>query len=54
MIMAKVRDSAKKARHTKATRQAKGVPTWVIVKTNRHVRTNPKKRNWRQRKLGYR
>ena len=52
--MARVKDTSKKNRLTKATRQAKSVPTWVIVKTNRKVRTNPKRRNWRQRKLGLR
>jgi large subunit ribosomal protein L39e len=52
--MTKVKDAAKKNRLQKATRQAKSVPTWVIVRTNRHVRTNPKRRNWRQRKLGIR
>ncbi|HXW37053.1 MAG TPA: hypothetical protein VEJ36_04020 [Nitrososphaerales archaeon] len=52
--MTKPKDSAKKNRLTKATRQTKSVPTWVIVRTNRHVRTNPKQRKWRQRKLGFR
>jgi large subunit ribosomal protein L39e len=52
--MARVKDASKKKRLAKATRQARSVPTWVIVKTNRHVRTNPKQRNWRQRKLGLR
>ena len=50
--MARVKDTSKKIRLAKATRQAKSVPTWVIVRTNRKVRTNPKRRNWRQRKLG--
>ena len=50
--MARVKDKSKKNRLAKATRQAKSVPTWVIVRTNRKVRTNPKRRNWRQRKLG--
>jgi large subunit ribosomal protein L39e len=50
--MARVKDTSKKNRLMKATKQAKSVPTWVIVRTNRHVRTNPKQRNWRQRKLG--
>ena len=50
--MARVKDTSKKNRLMKAGRTARSVPTWVIVKTNRHVRTNPKHRNWRQRKLG--
>jgi large subunit ribosomal protein L39e len=49
--MAKVKDTSKKNRLGKAGRQARSVPTWVIVRTNRHVRSNPKHRNWRQRKL---
>jgi len=52
--LARVKDSAKKNRLAKATKQARSPPTWVIVKTNRHVRTNPKQRKWRQRKLGFR
>ena len=52
--MARVKDTSKKNRLTKATKTARSVPTWVIVRTNRHVRSNPKRRNWRQRKLGYR
>jgi len=49
--MARVKDTSKKNRLAKATKQARSVPTWVIVRTNRNVRTNPKHRNWRQRKL---
>jgi large subunit ribosomal protein L39e len=50
--MAKVKDTSKKNRLIKAGRQARSVPTWVIVRTNRHVRSNPKRRDWRKRKLG--
>ncbi len=49
--MARVKDTSKKNRLPKAGKQAKSVPTWVIVRTDRHVRSNPKHRNWRQRKL---
>lgn len=52
--MARVKDKSMKNRLTKATKRAKSVPTWVIVKTNRRVRSNPKKRAWRRRKLGFR
>lgn len=27
------------------------VPTWVVVRTKRKVRTNPQRRNWRRRKM---
>jgi large subunit ribosomal protein L39e len=52
--LAKVKDVSKKNRLMKATRQARSPPTWVVVKTNRKVRSTPKRRNWRQRKLGFR
>ncbi|HMD78417.1 MAG TPA: hypothetical protein VKF39_00360 [Nitrososphaerales archaeon] len=52
--MAKVKDVSKKKRLTKATRQSRTPPTWVVVRTNRKVRSTPKRRNWRQRKLGFR
>ena len=49
--MARVKDKSKKNRMFKAGRQSRSVPTWVIVKTNRKVRSNPARRSWRQRKL---
>lgn len=52
--MARVKDKSKKNRLTKATKRAQSVPTWIVVRTNRHFRNNPKNRSWRQRKLGLR
>jgi large subunit ribosomal protein L39e len=49
--MPTVKDTSKKNRLRKASKRARSVPTWVIARTNRHVRNNPKNRNWRQRKL---
>ena len=49
--MAKVKDTSKKNRLAKAGKRSRSVPTWVIVRTNRKVRSNPQRRNWRQRKL---
>jgi large subunit ribosomal protein L39e len=49
--MGRVKDKGKKNRLRKATKRTRSVPTWVIVRTNRQVRNNPKNRNWRQRKL---
>ncbi len=49
--MARVKDKSKKNRLTKAERQRKSPPTWVVVKTNRKMRSTPQQRNWRQRKL---
>jgi large subunit ribosomal protein L39e len=50
--MARVKPPAKKLRLAKAGKQRNPVPTWVIVKTDGKVRTNPKRqRNWRKRKI---
>ena len=49
--MAKVKDTSKKNRLLKEGRRARSVPTWVIARTNRHMRSNPQRRHWRQRKL---
>ena len=49
--MARVKDTSKKNRLMKAARTSRSVPTWVIQKTNRRVRSNPKRRSWRKRKL---
>jgi large subunit ribosomal protein L39e len=49
--MGSVKDKSKKNRLTKARKQASPVPTWVVIKTNRHVRFNPKQRDWRRQKL---
>jgi ribosomal protein L39E len=46
-----VKDKSKKNRLTKARKQASPVPTWVVIKTNSHVRFNQKQRDWRRQKL---
>jgi len=46
--MAARKSSPRKIRLMKKIRQAKPVPAWVILKTKRSVRTNPKRRAWRQ------
>jgi len=45
--MAARKSSPKKIRLLKKTRQTSAVPAWIILKTNRTVRTNPKRRAWR-------
>jgi large subunit ribosomal protein L39e len=45
--MATRKTSARKIRLIKKTKQTSAVPAWVILKTKRAVRTNPKKRAWR-------
>jgi large subunit ribosomal protein L39e len=50
--MARVKPTAKKLRLAKAGKEAAGVPTWVIARTDGKVRNNPKQqRNWRKRKI---
>ncbi|MBI3841119.1 MAG: 50S ribosomal protein L39e [Thaumarchaeota archaeon] len=49
--MARNKDTSKKNRLVKAGKTSRSVPTWVIQRTNRGVRSNPKQRRWRQRKL---
>ena len=45
--MATRKTSARKIRLIKKTKQTAPVPAWVILKTKRAVRTNPKRRAWR-------
>ena len=45
--MAARKSSPRKIRLLKKTRQAVPVPAWIILKTKRAVRTNPKRRAWR-------
>jgi large subunit ribosomal protein L39e len=42
------KSKAKKKRLAKLERQNSRVPAWVIMKTNRDVMQNPKRRNWRR------
>lgn len=49
--MARVKRPAKKLRLAKALNQNRRVPIWVIVKTNRKVRTHPKRHSWKITKL---
>jgi len=41
----------RKIRLIKANKQNRRIPAWVMVKTNRHVTTHPKRRHWRRTKL---
>ncbi|MCP8323744.1 MAG: 50S ribosomal protein L39e [Candidatus Methylarchaceae archaeon HK02M2] len=49
--MGSIKPSALKRRLMKKTKQNSPVPTWVVVKTGRKVRTNPKRRSWRRKRL---
>jgi len=42
------KNTSRKKRLIKRTRQNRPVPAWVIIRTHRHVRTNPKRRLWRR------
>ena len=46
--MAARKNTSRKKRLMKRTRQNRPVPTWVVIRTNRKVRTNPKRRLWRK------
>lgn len=46
--MAARKPSGRKIRLQKKTRQTTPVPAWIIMRTKRRVRTNPKRRAWRQ------
>ncbi|NJK77571.1 MAG: 50S ribosomal protein L39 [Nanoarchaeota archaeon] len=38
---------SKKNSSVKKTRQTSAVPAWIILRTKRGVRSNPKRRAWR-------
>ncbi|HJJ42356.1 MAG TPA: 50S ribosomal protein L39e [Methanocorpusculum sp.] len=42
---------SRKIRLSKATQQNRRVPTWVMIKTKRHVVSHPKRRSWRRSTL---
>ena len=46
--MAARKRSGRKIRLLKKQKQATPVPAWIILRTNKTVRTNPKRRAWRQ------
>ena len=50
--MGSTKDTSKKNRLVKAKKSNSSIPTWVIAKTNRKVRSNRKHRSWRRTKLG--
>jgi len=43
--------TAKKRRLARAHRMRRSVPTWAVAKTRGHVRSHPKKKNWRDSHL---
>ena len=49
--MATHKPAGKKRRLSRHHRMRRAVPTWVVSKTRGHVRSHPKKRNWRDGKL---
>ncbi|HEX9845497.1 MAG TPA: 50S ribosomal protein L39e [Candidatus Nitrosotenuis sp.] len=46
--MAARKHSGRKIRLLKKKKQNSPVPAWIILKTKRQVRSNPKRRQWRQ------
>ena len=51
-FMAAHKSTPRKIRLMKKLKQNSSVPAWVIIKTKRTVRTNPKKRQWRRTDVG--
>ncbi|HDD71606.1 MAG TPA: 50S ribosomal protein L39e [Candidatus Aenigmarchaeota archaeon] len=49
--MARNKHVARKLRYARALKQNRTVPVFVRIKTNRRVMTNPKRRNWRRKRL---
>ena len=45
--MAARKRSGRKIRLLKKTKEASPVPAWIILRTKKSVRTNPKRRAWR-------
>src|SRR5438132_6812038 len=50
--MAAHKSAPRKIRLMKKLKQSSPVPTWIVVRTKRKVRTNPKKRQWRRTDVG--
>lgn len=42
------KSKAQKKRLAKKERQNSRVPAWIMLKTDRNVTRNPKRRNWRR------
>ncbi|MDY6865154.1 MAG: 50S ribosomal protein L39e [Halobacteriota archaeon] len=49
--MVSKKTKGKKLRLAKAGKQNRRLPVWVIARTNRSVRTHPKRRHWRRNNL---
>ncbi len=47
-IMAARKNTSRKIRLLRKVKQNRPVPAWVIIRTHRKVRTNPKRRSWRR------
>ena len=49
--MSRNKELGRKTRLMKAINENRRVPGWVMMKTDRRVTTNPKRRNWRRNSL---
>ncbi len=49
--MARFKHVARKLRLAHATKSNSPVPVWVVIKTNRRIRFNVRRRHWRVSKL---
>lgn len=49
--MARNKALSRKLRYAKEMVSSSAVPSWIVVRTNRKVRTHPKRRQWRTTKI---
>lgn len=49
--MSRNKELGRKTRLIKKIKENRRVPGWVMMKTDRRVTTNPKRRNWRRNNL---
>lgn len=49
--MARNKVLSRKLRYGKEMKTSNSVPTWIMMKTNRKVRSSPGQRNWRTHRI---
>jgi large subunit ribosomal protein L39e len=52
IFMGAHKSAPRKIRLMKKLKQSSPVPTWIVVRTKRKVRSNPKRRQWRKTDVG--
>ncbi|MHA1687678.1 MAG: 50S ribosomal protein L39e [Candidatus Heimdallarchaeaceae archaeon] len=49
--MARNRSLSRKVRYAREMEKSAAVPSWIVIRTNRKVRTHPKRRKWRSSRI---